>query len=151
MHFYRDHLINASADDIWAVLGRFMHIDEFAPEIASVDALTEGAGQIGARRRCTFKNGGDIVEEVTDWKDGQGYRVRLSETDPVPLKEGFADIWIEPAGKGKARVVWGMDFSLKYGPLGWLMGQLMMKPMMGKVLDANLKGLEDRVLAVKAA
>lgn len=151
MHFHRDHLIKADSNDVWAVLGRFMHIDEFAPEIASVDALTTGDDQVGSRRRCTFKNGGDIVEEVTEWKEGRGYRVRLSETDPMPLKEGFADIRLEPAGAGQTRVVWGMDFSLKYGPIGWLMGQLMMKPMMGKVLNANLKGLEDRVLATKAA
>jgi len=151
MQFSRDHIIDADSAEVWAVLGRFMHINEFAPEIASVEALTTGADKVGSRRRCVFKNGGDIVEEVTDWQEGRGYRVRLSETDPMPLKEGFADIRLEPASAGKTRVTWGMDFNLKYGPIGWLMGQLMMKPMMGKILNANLKGLEQRVAAAKAA
>ena len=38
-----------------------------------------------------------------------------------------------------------------YRPVGWLMGQTMMKMMMGKILDANLKGLADKVDANQAA
>ena len=39
IHFERTLEINAKPDAVWAVLGNFMHIDEFAPEIESVDAL----------------------------------------------------------------------------------------------------------------
>ena len=59
----RQHAISASPEAVWAVLGDFMNIDRFAPEIAKVDALTEGendvmlvtsAGRaIRARRRNT--------------------------------------------------------------------------------------------------
>ena len=38
-------------------------------------------------------------------------------------------------------MTWSMDYRVKYGPLGWLLGQTMM----GKVLDGNLKGLADNV------
>ena len=71
----------------------------------------------------------------------------LSETDPMPLKEAYAELKIEPRGPGKSQVIWSMDYRTKYGPIGWLMGQTLMKMMMGKVLDGNLKGLEESVQA----
>jgi len=42
IHFERTLGIDAKPDAVWTVLGNFMHIDEFAPEIVSVDALTDG-------------------------------------------------------------------------------------------------------------
>lgn len=147
----RTRQIDAAPDEVWAVLGRFMHIDEFAPQVASVEALTDGAVGVGSRRRCTFENGGDMVEEVTAWEPGQSFRVRLSETAPIPLSEGHAFVKIAPAGAGATRVDWGMDYRMKYGPLGWLLGQTMVKAMMGKVIEANLDGLATRVRAIRTA
>ena len=40
IHSERTLEIDDTPDAVWAVLGRFMHIDEFAPLIKSVDALT---------------------------------------------------------------------------------------------------------------
>ena len=42
-------------------------------------------------------------------------------------------------------MTWTFDYRVKYGPLGWLMGQTLVKMMMGKIIDANLKGLADKV------
>ena len=47
IHYHCTRVIDASPDAVWAVLGRFMHIDDFAPQIARVEALTYGPD-----RRC---------------------------------------------------------------------------------------------------
>lgn len=145
IHHERSLEIEATPDAIWSVLGRFMHIDEFAPSVISVDALTKGHVGIGAQRRCHFDNGTSMAEEVIEWQPKQGYRVRLFDVEAMPLNEATAGIDISPLGAGRSRVTWSFDYEVKYGPLGWLMGQTMMKAMMDKVLDANLKGLADRV------
>ncbi len=44
-----------------------------------------------------------------------------------------------------------MDYRVKFGPFGWLLGQTMMKLMMGKILDGNLKGLANRVRSNRPA
>jgi hypothetical protein len=44
-----------------------------------------------------------------------------------------------------------MDYRMKYGPVGWLIGQTMMKVMMGKIFEGVLKGLKDKVQSNKAA
>lgn len=68
--------IEAPADQVWAILGRFMHIDDFHPRVSKMS----------------------------------------------------------------------MDFEVKYGPIGWLMGKTMMSRMMGGLFLIVLRGLEERVV-----
>lgn len=145
IHFERNRTINAPSDAIWDVLSRFMQIDEFAPKITNVDALTQGEHGLGAKRRNHFENGTSLVEEVTEWKPGIGYKVQLSDMAAMPLHVASSEIRILPNG-AQSKVTWTFDYRVKFGPLGWLMGQTLMKMMMGKIIDANLKGLEERVL-----
>lgn len=145
IHHQRTLVIDASPDAVWAVLGRFMHIDEFAPLVASVEALTTGDDQVGSKRRCTFDDGGNVVEEVTKWQEGRGYRVRLSDTEPMPLHEAHAELRITPQGSAQSLVTWRMEYRVKYGLFGWLLGQTAMKMMISKILDGNLRGLADRL------
>lgn len=144
IRFERSLQMDATPEQVWAVMGRFMHIDAFAPEIARVEALTEEVDGVGASRRCHFVKGGALVETVTNWEDGRSYRVALSEFGAIPMKQAFADLRIEPRG-GAARVVWAMEYQMKMGPLGWLMGQTMVRRSIGKVIDVNLEALAARV------
>jgi len=150
-HLQRNQVIEAKTDAVWAVLGRYMHIDEFSPYITSVEALTEGVDRVGSKRRNHFDNGTSLVEEVTEWKPGQSYTVRLSEMAGNPILEAHAEISVRPAGEGRSTVSWTFDYRVKYGPFGWLLGQTLMKMMMGKIVAANLKGLADRVESIKTA
>lgn len=151
IHLQRTMTINASSEAVWHVLARFMHIDEFAPKIRSVDALTEWHSGIGARRRCVFEDGNSVVEEVTEWQDNRMYRVRLSEIEPLPLMEAFAELSIQPKGASQTKVVWSVDYKMKFGPLGWLMGQTVMRMATSKIVDGNLKGLEEQAKSLQAA
>ena len=148
IHFQRSHTIDVAPEAIWAVLGRYMHIDDFAPLINSVDALTEGEDGPGSKRRNHFANGTSVVEEITSWDPGKGYTVKLSDMAAMPLHEASSKVFITPEG-GRSIVTWTFDYRVKYGPLGWLMGQTMMKVMMGKIIDGNLQGLEDRVRSIQ--
>jgi carbon monoxide dehydrogenase subunit G len=151
IHYERTLEIDAKPDAVWAVLGNFMHVDEFAPEIVSVDALTDGKDGIGSIRRNHFRNGTSLVEEVTEWEPKRRYRVRLSEMSSMPLHESYSAMSVEPTDNGRSMVVWDTDYRVKFGPFGWLLGQTMMKMMMGKILDGNLKGLADKVESNRTA
>ena len=145
IHYQRTRMIDAKPEAVWAILGRYMRIDEFAPLITSVEALTEGDVGLGSKRRNHFENGTSLVEEVTEWKPNQSYTVELSDMAAMPLHEAYSKVSIEPKVEG-SMVIWTFDYRVKYGPLGWLMGQTMMKLMMGKIIDGNLKGLAEKVL-----
>lgn len=144
IHFQRTHTIDASPEAVWAVLGRFMHIDDFAPLITSVDALTDGEDGLGSKRRNIFENGTSLVEKVIAWVPNQGFTVELSDMAAMPLHEARSEVSIEPNGKSST-VKWTFDYRVKYGPLGWLLGQTMIKMMMGKIIDGNLNGLAEMV------
>lgn len=83
---------------------------------------------------------------MTEWQPGAGYTVKLSDMAAMPLKEASSEIRITPMGR-RSKVTWTFYYRVKYGRLGWLMGQSLMKMMMGKVIDANLQGLSDKVRA----
>jgi len=146
IHYERTLDINSNPQAIWDVIGRFMHIDEFAPLVKSVESITDGGYGIRSKRRCNFEDGSSVVEEVTKWKPNIGYRVSLIEMSSMPLKEAYSEISIEMLDNGKTRVKWSMEYRVKFGLFGWLLGQTMMKLMMGKTLDGNLKGLAGMVL-----
>lgn len=146
IHHERSLTIDATPDAVWAVLARYMNIDAFAPQITSVDALTDGEVGLGSKRRNNFANGTSVVEEVIEWKPGAGYTVQLSDMAAMPLHEASSEIRVIPTGS-KSKVTWTFDYRVKYGALGWLMGQTMMKMMMGKIIDANLQGLSEKARA----
>ena len=151
IHNERTRDVDATPEEVWAVLGRFMHIDAFAPSVVSVDALTDDEEGIGSTRRCHFKDGNSVVEEVVEWTTDRQYRVRLSEVKGMPLDEAYGELSVEPLGNGRSRTKMAMDYRVKFGPIGWLMGQTMMKMMMGKIFDEVLKGLDDKVRTDRAA
>ena len=39
-----------------------------------------------------------------------------------------------------------MDYDMKWGPLGWLMNVLMLRPIMGKLLASVLAGLDHHLV-----
>ncbi|MCP3969258.1 MAG: SRPBCC family protein [Rhodobacteraceae bacterium] len=145
IHFERTRTIDATPEAVWAVLGRYMHVDEFAPLITSVDALTDGEDGIGSKRRNHFTNGTSLVEEVTAWAPGRELTVQLSDMGGMPLRDAYARTTIEPVGGQLSKVTWGLDLHVKYGPFGWILGQTVMRATLGKIIDGNLKGLADKV------
>ena len=151
IHHERTLDIDASPDNVWAVISRYMHIDEFAPFVTSVDAMTDGDDGMGSIRRNHFDNGSSIVEEVIAWEPNRGYRVRMSEMAPLHFHEALAELAVAHKNDGGSKVTWSMDFRVKYGPFGWLLGQTIMKRFLGKVLDANLKGLAGNVQSNQGA
>ena len=77
--FQRSRVIDATPDAVWAVLGRFMHVDQFSPAITSVDALTTGEVGLGSKRRNNFENGhilGGRSDRVESGRGVHGQSVR---------------------------------------------------------------------------
>jgi hypothetical protein len=137
--------IEAPADRVWAVLGRFMHIDDFHPRVSRVDVLSDATAGVGACRRCHFRDGTSVVEKVIDWQDGRSYRAELSEFS-LPLRKAIATLSVEPVDAERSRAKMSLDYEVKFGPIGWLMGRTMMSRMMGRLFLIVLRGLEERVV-----
>ena len=46
----------------------------------------------------------------------------MVEMGPMPLEEAHATLSVEPLDSGRSRMKMAMDYRVKFGPIGWLMG-----------------------------
>lgn len=143
--------IEGTPTDVWAVLSRYMYADEYCPLVVSVEALTTGEDGVGSKRRNFFENGTSITEKVVEWEPNRGQLIECSEFGPIPLRALIAKIDIIAGDANRTTLRWQLDFKPKFGALGWLMGQLLMKRAFGKVVDGNLNAIAECVAENRAS
>ena len=135
----RSVLIDAPQAAVWSALADFQAVGDFHPTITSVNLESDHNGGLGSKRTCHFKDGTKISEEIVDWRDGESFTVVASNYS-FPLKSMRASMGVRSVD-GKSEAFMKMEYVPKFGPLGKLMGMLMMNRMMGKIMDAVLEGL----------
>ena len=132
--------IDAPAESAWKAISELDGIDKWHPEVKKSILETEKSHGVGASRKCDFYSGMSLVETVTHWNEGKSVTLELSQMN-MPLKQAFVTLAVSPNGR-QSKVTISMDLQPKYGPLGWMMGQVMMKPMMKKLFKSAIDGLE---------
>jgi hypothetical protein len=84
-----------------------------------------------------------VKETALDWRDGESYVLKVEfvkgPTPPVRDLQGHISVK-EVAGGSLAR--FEMRYQPKFGPIGWLMDQLMIKPQYEKMLAGIVAGLK---------
>lgn len=90
--------IDASPDDVWAVVGDVGAIASWLPAIAQ-------SSSSGGTRHCTMENGGALYEEITLRDDeARRYEYRIIDS-PMPLEHHLASMSVE-GSNGGSRVTW---------------------------------------------
>jgi len=133
--------LSLPAEEVWRHLGDFSGIARIHASVESADLLSENNEGVGASRKCHFYDGNSVVERVLEWESGRRMKIGLSEMS-MPLKRAEAEIIVTPRGDNETELSITMFFIPKFGPLGALMGALMMKPMLRKMLVQLIRGLE---------
>jgi len=132
--------VNIPAEKIWQVLEDFSSVEKFALTIQSSPIINDIHTGLGAKRRCTFNDGSSLVEEIIEYQAGQGYKMALSDFS-LPLKSMQAEMKVTAIDEHNSEIYMSADFVVKAGPLGWLMGQLIMRPVMKSVFKKLMTGL----------
>ncbi|MCJ8314034.1 MAG: SRPBCC family protein [Saccharospirillaceae bacterium] len=132
--------VNVSSDKIWTVLKDFAAIENFAATITSSPIINNIESGLGAKRKCTFTDGSSLVEEIIEYNEGQGYTMLLTDY-AYPLKSMVATMQVKTIDDNTSQITMKTQFVVKGGPLGWLMGVFLMKPMMSGVFKKVLSGL----------
>ncbi|GAA6209468.1 hypothetical protein NBRC116601_27610 [Cognatishimia sp. WU-CL00825] len=137
--------LDATPEEVWAVIGRYMQAEQYCPLVVSVEALTTGEDGVGSKRRNFFENGTSITEKVIEWTPNRGQLIECSEFGSIPFRRLIAQIDIVPSHGKRTTLKWALDFQVKFGPLGWLLGQLVMKRAFGKIVMGNLDAIAERI------
>ena len=138
--------VKVPAGRVWEVLSDYGNIYKFHPKVKASSILTGNDRGLGAKRRCEFHDKSSVVEEITEWEEGKGFSLVLSEIS-MPLKRAEASMRVAPLGSDASTVTISMDYDVKYGPMGRLMDLMMMRGMMRKMFSQLIEGLEEYALS----
>lgn len=130
--------IDQSLEVVWnTVANGFGEVSKYNPEIRNSRFDSDQTSGVGTKRHCDFASGGYIKEEITEWTDGQSFKLKFTESS-VPM--AFLESKFTFAVQGsQTQVVQEFWYRMK-APMGWLSG--LMKGKMKATLEKGLNGLE---------
>src|SRR5262245_23975570 len=124
---------------VCALLADLEAVQHYNPGVRR--AVIEGSQRrgVGARRSCELLPKGRVVERVTHWEDGRAVGLELESHDwPVDFMRWVTRI--EPHDGG-TRITQSLEYQVKFGPLGWLLNQMVMKRKLTATLNAVFASL----------
>lgn len=140
-HYTENSLkVNIPAEQLWKVLADYSSVEKFALTIKSSPVIGDISSGVGAKRRCTFNDGSSLVEEITHFEEGNGFTMEISEHS-LPLKSMTASMKVSKIDESTSELHMSASFVVKGGTLGWLLGALVMRPVMKGVFKKLMTGL----------
>ncbi len=137
-----------SQQAVWDAWANFGNVDMFHPAVKSSRIIGGPSSGRNAARRCDFYDGSAIEEKVTVFDPPYSIGWALTKP-PGPIKKGDALVELKAQSPSQTRVTFTLTFSMKLGPVGWLLGVGVVKGAMKKALIQLLKGLEDHLATGK--
>ena len=131
-----------SVEAVWKVLDDYGTVYKYNPGVATSEILGEKKTGLGARRECHFYDGSSIKETIIRYVPNEGYSFELSDFS-LPLKRATSHFKLAALSQNKSLLSVTIKFEPKFGPVGWLMAKLLMRPMLTKALNGLTKGLDD--------
>ena len=133
-------VVNGPIDQAWAEISHMGAVQDWHLNVASAVVLTAHDTGIGASRRVEFYSGGGTVETVVEESEQQFTTVEM--TGSPMIKKALVTIRTKERSADTTDVTFSIDYSMKFGPIGWLMDVAMMRRIFGKkVFPAALVGL----------
>lgn len=112
LHVEEKVVINAPADKVWEKINNFGDLGAWHPAVAKTEIIDGTNNQVGAIRRLTLQDGGQITEVLTAY-DSTANTYSYAITEGVLPVSGYAStIQVIPAGS-ESEVVWAGNFKRK--------------------------------------
>jgi len=124
---------NCAPEQVWALLSDLEAVQRYNPTVRT--ATVQGARRtgVGAERACELVPKGRVVERVTHWEDGRAVGLEVAQSDwPIHFMRWVTRV--EPAG-ASTRITQSLEYKVKFGPVGWLLDNLVIKRKLTSTLD----------------
>lgn len=132
-------VVDGSIDAAWHAISEMKAVKDWHPNVANVTVLGDRTSGVGAARRVEFHDGNSVVETVTAQAAAQF--VTMSMTEAQMMKRAEVTISVDAKSTGTTEVTFALDFTMSMGPLGAVIGALLMKRVFTKVFGEALAGL----------
>ena len=138
----REIKINASQKEVWDILADFGGIYKFNPGVPSSHSTSPGNGGLGATRHCDLLPAGSVEERIIEWHEGRDYKIEIyAGKGTPPFKTAVGHLSVQPDGSG-TQVRMHFEYRLKFGLVGKLMDQMLVKRQFSKAVPGILAGLK---------
>ena len=127
---------------VWNAIDDFGNVYRFHPSLEHSESINDVATGEGAKRQCDFYDGSVIREEVVESLPEQRQVSNVFDLGSFPLKEMVGRLDLEPIDENSTDVTFSMSFVPKYGPVGWLLAELMMKRQFRALAEDIIAGLD---------
>jgi ribosome-associated toxin RatA of RatAB toxin-antitoxin module len=121
IHAIETHTIHASHDKVWDLMADVTTVSKWHPSVDRVDLLSSNKTGLGAARVCHLTDGGSVKEVVTRIDGEKTLHLEISKYD-TPMKKLELVITVEPHGQSLSKVHFRINYDVKYGPIGYLLG-----------------------------
>lgn len=136
---HHDVTARCPPERVWALLADLEAVAIYNQTIAAARVRGAARAGVGAERECDLKPSGRVVERVIAWDEGRAVGLEVVESDwPIVFMRWTTRVDADEAG---ARITQELTYQVKFGPLGWLLDNLVMRRKLTSTLDevfANL-------------
>lgn len=132
-------VVNGPIGLAWQAVAKMGAVQDWHPNVARAIVLTDHDTGVGASRKVEFHDGNGTVETVVEESERQFTKVEMAGS-PV-IKKAFVTISTKERSPDTTEVTFAIDYSLKFGPLGWLLDVFMMRRLLSKAFSSALAGL----------
>jgi hypothetical protein len=141
-HVLVSRKIQAPAEKVWQKLDKFRDVYTYHPLVKHSEGINEIPTGIGAERTCYFEDGNQIKERITAYEKSKNYQVEIYDPGAFPLLKAVALLEVKTIDEQSSSVDFNMEFQPRFGPIGWLMAQFIMKKQFAQILKRVLDGLD---------
>ncbi len=138
----REVKVDVSPEKVWEIMADIGGIQKFNPGVSQSYKTSASNSGLGATRHCDLLPMGSVEERVIAWNEGRDYQIEIYEGKGTPpFKTAVATLAVQPDGDG-SQVTMSLTYQLKFGPVGMLMDQMMIKRQFSKAIPGILAGLK---------
>jgi len=142
----REIWIDASKNEVWAVLADFGNIYRYSPTVLQSYSSNDKPRGLGAERHVEMSfEGTSGNERIVEWHEGQKMVLELYNGQNMPpWKNAVAEFSVREHNGG-TMVQAAFNYDMKFGPIGALMDRFMIQPQFGETFGSQLAGLKHHV------
>ena len=135
--------VSAPANLVWQVISDVVGYADIAPNLSKAEIIS-GQGQ-GMQRRCWDTRGGTWAEQCVLWEEGRRYSMEVDTSDyPYPFAK-MQGTWGLTEGTQGVQIQMEFDYTPKYGPLGWMMDKVYIKPAFSRICEKLMDNWESEI------
>ncbi len=143
-----ERVLNIPKKLVWDKLSDIGNVYIFNPMVDQSVLVGEQSCGVGTKRTCALGEGsgmkGHLEEEVIGWKEGESLTIRIN-SGPMPAKFMALSFDLKEVSAHKTHVKATIEFQMKWGLMGELLGRVMMGSMLKGMVTKIYLGLEKHV------